>query len=106
MSDLAKFGATKAARVAHFRKMLGTVQKWACRGLLAIYKYQTAAEKAVQETRELNGVGFSGCDAEILSSFAEQYSRRGWLSEKQLAILHRKMPKYAKQLLKVAEGTI
>jgi hypothetical protein len=76
--------------------------KWMLRGLLAIYARQTADEKAAQTTRYDNDIGFNGLDAPILSSFAQQYQQRGWLSEKQLVIARGKMEKYAGQLARIA----
>ena len=81
-----------------FKKQLASNSNWALRGLVRIYERQTMDEQASKVTRETNGVGFSGIDAEILSSFAEQYQRRGSLSEKQMTILYKKMPRYWKQL--------
>lgn len=73
------------------------------RGVVAIYKRQTASEQESGSTKEDNGMGFTGVDAFILSSFAVQILR-GWkLSEKQAAIALKKMPKYWKQLIEVAE---
>lgn len=80
------------------------------RGILAIYERQTADEKATESTNHENGVGFSGADAEILSSFASQIMRkesRGvalgqCLSEKQIVIARKKMLKYARQLAEIA----
>lgn len=42
-----------------------------------------------------NGIGFVHVDSEIITSFAKQFEERGSLSEKQLEILYKKMPKYA-----------
>ena len=55
-----------------------------------------------------NGIGFVHVDSENLTSFAKQFEERGSLSEKQLAILYKKMPKYADQLINaaIAEGKI
>ena len=73
------------------------------RALLAIYDRQTESEKADQTTKEDNGVGFNGVDGIILSSFAEWYKNKGFLSPKQLAISRNKMKRYWKQLLAIAE---
>ena len=94
---------TKKARVAYIREMVGTNASWAIRALTRIYAAQTTAEQAIGTTTDHNGVGFTGADSEILSSFAEQYNRRGSLSPKQMIILHNKMPKYARQLMESAE---
>lgn len=89
---------TKAARTAHIRQMLGTNEHWAIKGLLRIFENQTADEQNNEQTRYDNGIGFTGADAEILSSFAKQVLKGRTLSVKQKKILHKKMPKYAKQL--------
>ena len=85
------------------KEKLSTNAQWAIRGMLAIYKYQTEQEQASEQTVEDNGVGFSGCDANILSSFAKQYKQWQRLSDKQMALVHKKMPRYAGQLLKIIE---
>lgn len=90
--------------VAEWKGKLGSNPVWAVRGLLAVYKYQTEAEKAVGSVTDNNGVGFAGVDGEFLSSLARQYQQRGSLSAKQMQFLHKKMPKYAKQLW-VAAGS-
>jgi hypothetical protein len=97
---------SKSARekrvVGMWREKLASNPVWATRGLLAVYKYQTEAEKAVGAVTDDNGVGFAGVDGEFLSSLAKQYQQRGRLSEKQMGFLYKKMPKYAKQLWKAA----
>ena len=96
----AKFAdlTTKKDRVARLREMLGTNAKWAIAGLSRIYANQTADEQDSGMTSEDNGIGFTGVDAEILSSFAEQVEKGRTLSPKQMTLLFKKMPKYAKQL--------
>jgi hypothetical protein len=64
-----------------------------------IYQNQTDAEKMVGETSEYNGIGFSGADGGLLSSFAQFYEKHGHLSQKQTAIARKKMKKYTRQLL-------
>ena len=66
-----------------------------------IFAEQTSDEQANEVTRHYNKVGFSGVDAEILSSFAKQYEKRGSLSDKQILLAMKKMPKYAGQLVKL-----
>lgn len=83
---------------AIIKERLKTDDRQVCRGLLAIYNRQTEAEKQYGETVEHNGKGFSGSDANILSSFAEFYKKRGFLSNKQMGIARKKMMKYAAQL--------
>jgi hypothetical protein len=54
------------------KEKLLTDDRWLVRGILAIYNLQTDQEKAAEATLKHNGVGFNGCDAYILSSFAKQ----------------------------------
>ncbi len=93
---------TKKAQVAYIREHLLTSFKWASKGLITIYGFQTASEQNMGHTHDDNGVGFSGVDSEILSSFAEQVNKGRNLSTKQIVILHRLMPKYAGQLHKIS----
>lgn len=90
---------TKKARIEFVRDKLKTDVQWAIRGLLKIYSFQTDSEQFSGVTVHHNGVGFTGSDAEFLSSLAKQYERRNSLSDKQMAALHRCMPKYARQLV-------
>ena len=84
---------------------------WLIRGILAIYDSQTADEQDLECTKHDNGVGFSGVDAQILSSFAQQIQRhkadpsprfRSPLSPRQLEIGRAKLHKYAMQLVRIA----
>ena len=77
-------------------------ERWATRALLAIYRNQTVDEQMTGETVEDNGIGFTGTDANILSSFAEQVQNGRTLSVKQLVILNKKIGKYAGQLIRMA----
>ena len=70
-----------------------------CQALVRIYDHQTSDEQNAATTKYNNGIGFNGCDAEILSSFAKQYKERKSLSAKQIAIARRKVVKYAGQIL-------
>ncbi len=98
---------TKKARIAFLREMLACEVRWAIKGLVTIYKYQTDDEQRVGDTCEHNGVGFTGADGEILSSFAEQVNAKRFKgSEKQMNILFKKMPKYAKQLDGIAQSKL
>ena len=86
-------------------KMLGQITgsvAQAQKALLRIYENQTTEEKASQSTIKYNGVGFTGQDATILSSFAEQFKKYGRLSDKQNAILLKKIGKYAGQLVNMS----
>jgi len=103
---------TKKARLAFLRAALGAKPAWAYRALTLVFERQTAQEQAAGVTIARNGVGFSGVDAEILTSLATQYlakqaalgGGRVWLSPRQEALLLRKMPKYASQLVALLEA--
>ena len=95
---------TKTSKVEFIRGKMETNYAWASRGLVRIYEYQTEAEQSCGNTSEYNGVGFTGVDGEILSSFAEQVIKGRKLSDKQQHFLFKKMPKYARQLMKITEA--
>lgn len=106
---------TKADRLTFFKKNLGENVPWAIRAMERIFAFQTANEQAAEVTEQNNGVGFTGTDAHILSSFCKQVQKNRalklkgqftfncFLSPKQQAILLRKMPKYAGQLISQLE---
>lgn len=74
----------------------------AIKAMLRIYEYQTEDEKACGTVDNLNGVGFAGTDAELLTSFCKQFEKRKSLSDKQMEILFKKIGKYAGQLTRQA----
>jgi hypothetical protein len=80
-----------------------TDQRWLMRGIVAIFEKQTYDEQQTEQTKEHNGVGFTGVDAELMSSFAKQIKAGRTLTTKQLAFAQKKMPKYAGQLLQIAK---
>lgn len=79
-----------------------TERDCAIKAMLRIYEYQTEDEKACGTVDNLNGVGFAGTDAELLTSFCKQFERRKSLTDKQVAILFKKIGKYAGQLTRQA----
>jgi len=93
----------KKDRVAHIKAKVAVDAKWAIRGLLRIYADQTADEQAAGHTHVHNGVGFTGFDGEILSSFAAQIESGRNMSEKQMNLIFKMMPKYATQLEKASQ---
>jgi len=90
----------KATALTALQNKLRTDVRWAQRGLLAIYKNQTADEQRAANVTHDNGMGFRCMDSIILTSFANQLQTRGSLSPKQMSIVHKLMPKYARQLMK------
>jgi hypothetical protein len=97
---------TKKEKVAFVKQMLASNPTWAVRGLLRIYEFQTESEKSIGETTEDNGVGFSGADAHILSSFADQIKAGRQMSVKQMAMIYKKMPRYSGQLVRITERAV
>lgn len=89
-----------------FIEKMKTNDAWVTRGLVAIWNKQTEDEKFVAETKHDNGVGFTGSDAHFLSSLAQQYTIKGYLSPKQMKFARRSMLKYAGQLVKITKGKI
>ena len=85
------------------RTKLATNQAWSRKALLKIYENQTADEQQMETTAYTNGIGFTGVDAQILSSFASQLIRKDFLSPKQQAIVFKKLPKYWRQILKISD---
>ena len=72
------------------------------KALLLIYDYQTSEEQHNRTTNTYNNIGFTGPDANILSSFAQQVIKYGSLSPKQMNTVRNKMPKYSRQLADIA----
>lgn len=93
---------TREQLVSLFKERLAIEDGWAVRGVLRIYEMQEGLERTTRATLIRNGVGFTGYDATILSSIAEQAHKHGSLTRPQINVLHKLMPKYAKQLLAVS----
>jgi hypothetical protein len=90
--------ATKIAIKTFLKHKLATDQAWALKALAAVFANQTESERQVGATVEDNGCGFSGCDAEFLTSLAKQAASRGTLSPKQMVHLHKKIARYHGQI--------
>ena len=88
--------------VEEMKNLIATNDHVLYRALIVLYNGQTADEKEDGVTRHENGVGFNGVDAEILTSFAEFLKKTKFLTAKQKVIARKKLPKYAKQLVRVA----
>lgn len=89
--------ASQAARIAFLKEKLSTDERWAVRGLLVIYGYQTADEQESESVNAHNNQGFTSSDGRFLSSLAKQAQNRP-LTEKQMPYLLNRMGKYARQL--------
>ena len=87
--------------VAFIKTQLGSNSTWATRAIVKLHERQTLDEQNSQITKESNGIGFNGTDANILSSFASQIHMGRTLSHKQLAIAFKKLPKYNRQVIEM-----
>jgi hypothetical protein len=94
----------KMPTVIEIRGKVSTDAAWALKALVAIFNCQTDEEQHQATTTDWNEIGFSGADAEILTSFANQHLKGWTLSQKQMALLHKKIGKYAGQLWWLALG--
>jgi hypothetical protein len=95
---------TKKATTLFVKTQLGSNKNWAIKALVRIFKEnQTQEEQNSEDTIEDNDIGFSGADGVILSSFATQYINKRYLSDKQMKIVFKKMPKYHKQVIAMSD---
>jgi hypothetical protein len=97
---------TKKKITEFVRGQLGSNPAWAVKAMVRIYdENQNESEKLSGATIDDNGIGFNGVDAELLSSFSRQVKTRGSLSNKQLGIVFKKMPKYHSQVIEMSDMT-
>ena len=94
---------TKKLKREYMRFMLGKNEAWAHKALIAIFRSQTPQEQSTGETVEENGIGFTGPDSIILTSFAKRIEKGLTLSIKQKQLLCKKMPKYWRQILEITD---
>lgn len=73
--------------------------------LKKLYSKQTEEEQIAEANRTVNGIGFNGIDAPILTSFAKFFLRTGFLTNKQKVIARKKLVKYTKQLTRLANAS-
>ncbi len=90
--------------------------RWALRALEIVTNNQTAGEFSVDRTTEQNGIGFNGTDAKTLTGIFKFYMNRVsfashrndtrpvTVTEAQMGVLHKRMPKYWKQILNASDS--
>lgn len=88
---------------AYVRRKLSTSDEWAKKALLLIMSHQLPEEQRSDRTVFVNGKGFSGYDAPILTSLAKQLRDRQWLSIKQMALLKKTIVKYWQQVVDASD---
>lgn len=89
---------------AEIRELLATNDKFVCRALKKLYERQTEGEKLSKETHVTNGEGFNKVDADVLTNICEWGLSHGKLTAKQLALVRKRIMKYAKQLTRIANA--
>lgn len=72
---------TKAQIVA----MLEQNDKWVARALVVLHERQTSSEQSSEVTINRNNRGFRPCHARMGSSMAKFFTKRGYLTPKQIA---------------------
>lgn len=88
-------------------KLVAGNRMWIERAVKVIFeKNQTADEQSAENTRHNNGIGFNGVDGAIMSSFAKQLLKGRHLSAKQFVIAQKKIVKYSKQLVTLANKEV
>ena len=92
--------------VEEVKVLLAESDKAVARAILAIYNRQTEDEKAIKETSESNGVGYNGVDANFMSSLAQFYQAKGFLTAGQVKYGRKAIMKYAGQLTTIANANI
>lgn len=91
---------TKKAQYEFLKGKLKTNNTWAFRALKRIYESQTEEEKNKEQTISHNGIGFTGFDAEFLTSLAKSsrpFSQRQW------TFLRKTISKYWRQIYEMCD---
>ena len=80
------------------------------RALVVLTERQTFDEREAKDTKYQNGVGFTPGDAKMGVSMGQQFAKRGFLTEKQVAYWRKpnskgvmRIAKYWKQILDIAK---
>ena len=76
------------------RNLIQTNETVLYRALLKLYGCQTAEEKDSGETKDHNGAGFNSFDAKFLTSASEFLLNKGYLTDRQKAVVRKKLIKY------------
>lgn len=84
-------------------EVLATNDRQVGEALRVLLSYQVAGEREAKCAAYVNGMGFNSGDAEFLTSLAEWYVEKGFLSPRQLELARKKLPKYWNQLRLYAE---
>jgi hypothetical protein len=94
---------TKKSVEQFVKTKLATDRAWAVKALVKIYSMQTDEEKTIRTAKCLNGVGFGSYDADILTGLAKHYITKKFLTDGQMNIIFKRIPKYWKQIVGVSD---
>lgn len=95
---------TKKEKKEFVRKMLSTNRTWALKAMLLVYSYQTKSEQSFGQTVEHNGRGFSQIHASLMTSFVNGFRKFDRLTDNQMQVLFKIMPRYWKQVLEASDA--
>lgn len=88
----------------YLQRLIRTNDRALYRAIVVIGDGQTPEELALAETVDHNERGFGSVDAEFMTSVYFRIKAGQPLTPKQLAVARNKMPKYWKQLMRVAKA--
>jgi len=95
---------TKKEAIEYLRWRIGFDDKWCKKALTVIFSRQTVEEQNTDQTILYNKMGFTGRDANFLSSIYKNMKQyNGHLTSRQLDVLKRIMPKYSRQIYSVCD---
>lgn len=89
----------RSALVKNYRAKLTTSLSEKLDGLFVVFNNQMDDEILDNSTYHSNHIGFNKADANILSMIAKDQLDGKKLSERQIAEINRRMPKYARQII-------
>jgi hypothetical protein len=96
-------GHTKRSVRAFLRARLGTDLSWAKRACVVLYRNrQTDREQKTDTTLEHNGIGFDRLDAPRMSRLARLILGKRSLTQGEIGLLLRRMPRYTDQIIKLS----
>lgn len=83
------------------RTLLLSDSQFLIRAAKKVFQYQTDFEKQNEITQNTNNVGFNCFDAKTLTSLIKFHESKGFLTEKQILVMKKKMTKYSGQIVRI-----
>ena len=91
---------SRGALVRNYRAKMAESISNTLDGLMIVFNNQRDDEIVAENTYHKNRVGFNKSDAKVLSKIAKDKLDGKDLDEQQIAEINRRMPKYARQIVK------